>query len=165
MLQRQRIVIWIVVVALVVGLDQATKAWVLSALAAGQTIKAFGPVDLTLALNHSNAFGLAPVAGQATRWALAGLNLGAAATLGYFAWSRPADRFSVIAAGFIAGGALGNALDRLRLGAVVDFVDLSPLGFVWIFNLADAAIDVGIGFWLLSAALSARQAPDPAGGA
>lgn len=162
MLQPRRIILWIMLAAVVVLLDQAAKAWVLSALSPGQSIPAFGPVRFTLALNHSNAFGLAPVIGEATRWALVGLNLGAALALAYFVWSRPTDRFAAIAAACIAGGALGNALDRARLGVVVDFVDLSPLGFIWVFNLADVAIDVGIGFWLLSAVTAGRQAADRA---
>jgi signal peptidase II len=55
--------------------------------------------------------------------------------------------------GFLIGGALGNALDRARIGVVIDFLDLSRVGFRWVFNLADAAVDVGIGFLLLGIAI------------
>ncbi len=54
-------------------------------------------------------------------------------------------------------GAIGNALDRLLVGAVVDFLDASKIGFVWIFNVADATLDVGIGLVLWSAFLDQRQ--------
>lgn len=56
-------------------------------------------------------------------------------------------------------GAVGNALDRLFHGAVIDFLDATKLGFPWIFNLADAAIDVGVGLMLLSIALGERRTP------
>jgi signal peptidase II len=63
------------------------------------------------------------------------------------------------------GGAIGNNLiDRVRLGMVADFLDFSGLGFKWVFNVADAAINVGIAVLLLDIFLQARQpaAPPPA---
>ena len=48
------------------------------------------------------------------------------------------------AVGLILGGAVGNLIDRVRLGAVVDFVDVHPLIFPWIFNLADSGITIGV---------------------
>jgi signal peptidase II len=54
---------------------------------------------------------------------------------------------------FVSAGALGNALDRFRLGAVVDLFDASKLQFVWVFNLADVSIDLGIGLILLDTLL------------
>jgi len=54
-----------------------------------------------------------------------------------------------IGAGFIAGGALGNVIDRLRFGRVVDFLDVHLAGYHWpAFNLADAAIFIGVMLWL-----------------
>jgi signal peptidase II len=55
---------------------------------------------------------------------------------------------------FIGAGALGNALDRLRLGAVVDLFDASKLRFVWVFNVADVSIDLGVALILLAALLA-----------
>jgi signal peptidase II len=52
---------------------------------------------------------------------------------------------------FISPGALGNAIDRVRLGAVVDLFDASKLRFVWVFNFADVSIDLGVGLVLLAA--------------
>jgi signal peptidase II len=54
-------------------------------------------------------------------------------------------------------GAIGNALGRLFIGAVVDFLDATKIGFVWIFNVADATLDLGIGLLVLRAALGGRQ--------
>ena len=59
---------------------------------------------------------------------------------------------------FIMGGALGNVIDRIRFGAVADFLDVSALGFFpWVFNIADAAINVGIGLLLIDMLLTERK--------
>ena len=51
--------------------------------------------------------------------------------------------------GLLIGGAIGNAIDRVRYGAVVDYLDVTRLGFPWVFNLADSAITIGIMLFLL----------------
>ena len=107
-------------------------------------------------LNNSNAFGLAPVSGELTRWGLAVFNLAVAAVLAWVVARRSTSR--VIAAGlaFLIAGAIGNAIDRIRFGAVVDFIDASKIGFVWVFNVADASIDIGIGLLLITTVLLRR---------
>jgi signal peptidase II len=57
----------------------------------------------------------------------------------------------------VMGGAIGNVVDRIRFGAVADFIDVSQLWFPWIFNVADAAISVGIGLLLLDMLLQEKQ--------
>ena len=64
------------------------------------------------------------------------------------------SRVSAVGLAFIIAGAIGNALDRIRFGAVIDFFNASKLGFVWVFNVADSSIDVGIGLVLLAALLT-----------
>ncbi len=65
-------------------------------------------------------------------------------------WVRQTERrLFATALGLLMGGALGNAIDRVRLGSVVDFIDASPLYFRWIFNVADSAISIGICLLLL----------------
>src|SRR5205807_5495570 len=77
-------VIALLVMAGVLGLDQISKQWALAELRQmGSTIVLPGPVDLTLVLNRSNAFGLVPVSGELTRWGLAALNLAVAAILAW----------------------------------------------------------------------------------
>ena len=167
---RNRRVIALLVAAMVLGLDQLSKHWALAALRqAGSTVVVPGPVDLTLVFNRSNAFGLVPVSGELTRWGLAALNLVVAAILVGVVVRRPISRVSTVGLAFIIAGAIGNALDRIRFGAVIDFFDASKLGFVWVFNVADSSIDVGIGLLLLSALLTRpgsdqlrRIADDPA---
>jgi signal peptidase II len=112
-----------------------------------------GPVDLTLVFNRSNAFGLIPDYGEFSRWALAVLNLAIAANLLRFMLRQSTSIMNAFGFAFISAGALGNALDRLRLGAVVDLFDASKLRFVWVFNVADVSIDLGIALILLAALL------------
>jgi signal peptidase II len=60
-------------------------------------------------------------------------------------WARRADKpYTGLALGLIIGGAVGNFIDRVRTGVVVDFVDVTALYFPWVFNLADGAITIGI---------------------
>ena len=157
-------VIALSVAAVVLGLDQLLKQWALAALRqVGSTVMLPGPVDLTLVFNRSNAFGLVPVSGELTRWGLAALNLAVAAILAWVVVRRSMSRVSTVGLAFIIAGAIGNALDRIRFGAVIDFFNASKLGFVWVFNVADSSIDVGIGLLLL-AALLRRPGSDKSSG-
>jgi signal peptidase II len=136
------------------GLDQLTKHWALLSLGTvGTTIKLGGPVDLTLVFNRSNAFGLIPDYGASSRWALTALSFAIAAILLGLTLRRSTSIMNAFGFAFISAGALGNALDRLRLGAVVDLFDASKLRFVWVFNVADVSIDLGIALILLAALL------------
>jgi signal peptidase II len=145
----------LLVAAVVVGLDQVSKQWALAALRhVGSTLALPGPVDLTLVFNRSNAFGLVPVSGELTRWVLAVLGLVVAAILVRVVVRGSTSCLNAVGLALIGAGAVGNALDRIRFGAVIDFFDASKLGFVWIFNVADCSIDVGIGLLLLATFLT-----------
>ena len=138
-------------------LDQVSKHWVLARLGAeGRHLSLPGPIDLTLSINHSNAFGMTPVAGDITRWGLIAFNLGIGAALMWAVWARRFSTLTVLAFGFILAGAVGNAWDRLAIGGVIDFLDASEIGFPWIFNLADAAVDIGIGLVLIDSFTSRK---------
>ena len=139
----------LVAVFVLLTIDQLTKLWAYSALIPGSSIPLQGPVDLTLVFNRSNAFGIVPDLGEATRWMLAALNLAVASALAYLVWSREQTRAAFVACAFIIAGGIGNAIDRMLLGAVIDMFDASEVGFIWVFNVADVFIDIGIGLWLL----------------
>jgi signal peptidase II len=144
--------------AAMLSLDQLTKQWALALLGEPGGHHALpGPIDLTLVFNQSNAFGMVPVAGDFSRWALVVLNLGVAAVLTWVLWRRRSSRVTAAGMGFVIAGAVGNAVDRIRYGAVVDFVDASAAGFPWVFNVADAALDVGIVLLLLGAVSGNRE--------
>lgn len=137
---------------LLLALDQWTKHWALQhLLPPGDSVRLPGPVDLTLSLNQSNAFSLAPVAGDLTRWALTFANLAVAATLLVFIIRGRLPKTLMFGLALVMSGAVGNAVDRLQLGAVVDFLDATKIGFPWIFNVADATIDTGIALIGISA--------------
>jgi len=147
---KPRVIAWLVVI-LVLVLDQLSKQWALTALAkVGSTVVLPGPIDLTLVFNYSNAFGLVPVSGELTRWGLTALNLAIASILVAVVLRRVTARLSAVGFALIAAGAIGNALDRIRFGGVVDLFDASKIGFIWIFNVADVSIDIGIALLLLA---------------
>ena len=147
-------VIGLLVVALVLGLDQLSKEWSLTALGkVGSTVVLPGPIDLTLVLNYSTAFGLVPASGELTRWGLTILNLAVASILTAIVLRHATAHLSTVGFAFIVAGAIGNALDRIRFGAVVDLFDASKLGFIWVFNVADVSIDAGIALLLLATLL------------
>lgn len=154
-----------VLAAVALAVDQSTKWWVLTVLRpAGGHQPLPGPVDLTLNFNESNAFGLTPVIGDATRWLLMTANLAVAGVILYVLVTRPLRPLTRFGLALVMAGAVGNALDRLLIGAVVDFLDATKLGFPWIFNVADATLDAGIGLLLLGAVLSERRRPSVDGG-
>lgn len=123
--------------AVVVACDQAAKARIEASLVPGEEVAVLGPLKLTLAHNAGVAFGLAGGAG-------AGLVVVTAAALLLIGclFSRKPERPGVwVAVGLLAGGALGNLLDRIRADAVTDFIDVGA----WPpFNLADVAITCGV---------------------
>ncbi len=129
----------------VAGADQLTKALAVWLIPPGGVSLVPGYVDLVLVANPGAAFGL--LAGlNGARWVLAAA-AAVAVVLGL--WLAATHKAGVGGAlGLIVGGAAGNLIDRLRLGHVVDFVDLHWGELHWpAFNLADAAITVGA-VWL-----------------
>lgn len=130
--------------------DQAVKFWILSILhlQEGESLPFLGPIRLTGVWNHGVSFGFLQAQVDLVRWLLAAFSLAVAAMLA--GWVRTSERpLFATAVGLVMGGALGNAIDRVRFGAVADFIDASQLYFRWIFNVADSAISIGICLLLL----------------
>ena len=123
--------------ALVLVADQAAKAAIEAHLVVGEQIDVLGPLGLTLAHNRGVAFGLAGGAGVP----LILVTLIALGVVGYIFARDPARPGMWVAAGLLAGGAIGNLADRVRAGEVTDYVDVLS----WPpFNLADMAITAGV---------------------
>jgi signal peptidase II len=143
----------------IAALDQLTKYWIVHQVKLPQLgkIEISGIFDLTYVQNYGASFGML----SGMRWFLAALSIGI--SLGLLYWLGQLRR-PVAATGvaFVVGGALGNLYDRLAYGYVVDFFDFSGLMFPWVFNVADASINVGIAFILLDAWLT-REKKDVAG--
>lgn len=136
-------------VAVIVA-DQALKAWLLGPfqLAAKGTAPLLGPIQLTLVQNPGVSFGLFRADQDIVRWLLAAFSALVAVVLGV--WAMRVNRPLLAAAlGLIMGGAVGNLIDRVRWGTVVDFIDVHELMFPWVFNVADSAITIGVVLLLL----------------
>lgn len=134
-------------------LDQATKAWVLHALPGRPAITIVpGFFDVVLSRNTGGVFGLLSGPPGALRRALfTAATAAALVALAVFLrrWARE-SRLALVALSLVAGGAVGNLVDRLRFGHVVDFLDLHAGGWHWpAFNIADSAITIGAALLIL----------------
>ena len=148
------------IAVLIVVLDQLSKHWILVVLALPERVTQplFGPLQLTRIWNGGVSFGLFQAGHDLVRWGFVVFSIVVAALLGF--WARGQSRLLPAAGlGLVMGGAIGNAIDRARFGAVVDFVDVTAIGFFpWIFNVADSAITVGVILLLLDSLRRERPA-------
>ncbi len=130
----------------VMAADQFTKWAVLRLLdwQVGQPLYLTPFMDFVLTLNRGISYGLFPQDSDAGRWFLIGLKLVIAAV--FLVWMAKTDnRLVALGLGLLVGGALGNAIDRVLYGAVIDFVSLHAGGWYWyVFNLADTAVVAGV---------------------
>jgi signal peptidase II len=146
--------------AAVVVADQVTKALLTSALQPGASVPVIDDlVRLVFSQNRGGLFGL--LQGQAIVFAAVSIVV-VGLIVAYHARAAVGDPWLSVALGLLLGGALGNLIDRIRLGYVVDFVDAGLGNIRWYtFNVADASISCAIILLLL---LSIRQAPRSAPG-
>lgn len=139
--------------------DQLTKLWILrivdlDAGGAGAQVQVLDPwFNLTMVWNRGVSFGMFQADSLWQRLILIGVSL---AISGFLAsWLlQSARRMQATAFGLIIGGAIGNVIDRAFHGAVVDFLDFSGLYFPYVFNVADAAISIGVAVLLLDLVLN-----------
>jgi signal peptidase II len=149
------------VAALVVVADQATKAVVQRAMTLHESIPVVPSVNLTYTRNPGAAFSLLATADATFRaWFFVVVSAVALVLIGYFLRRvERGDWWSLTGLSLILGGAIGNLVDRVRYGEVVDFIDLYVGRYHWpVFNVADSGITVGMVI-LLGHALFHRQ-PD-----
>ena len=147
----------------VVIIDQASKLWVTTGLLLPDrlTIPVVPPLfSLTMVWNRGVSFGFLRDQADVARWGLVGFSAVVAAALAVWAW-RVERRLAAVAIGLVMGGAVGNLIDRARLGAVIDFLDFSGLHFPWVFNGADSAISVGVALLLLDSVLQPKPDATP----
>lgn len=142
----KRRLLWLSVPAIALAMDWASKQWILAHLKPGEhQVVIPGFFNLTLGFNSGAIFGVLSTAPDGVRnlvFLVAGL-----AALGYFGYEFLKDGTPTLqrcALGLILGGALGNGLDRIVHGAVVDFLDFIFFGWrYWTFNIADSCIVCG----------------------
>jgi signal peptidase II len=148
----------------VLALDQASKFAVVRYFDAdGGAPFALAPfLDFTLRWNRGISFSLFAARSADGRWLLLALTLIVTAALGAWLWRARAPLIGV-GLGAIIGGALGNGYDRLAYGAVADFLDLHAFGWhFFVFNLADAAINLGVALLIFDGLFAPSRAGAPA---
>lgn len=144
--------IWFVLMALIVFADQLTKYF---------TVLYLKPVDtypiiqdflhLTYVENRGAAFGML----ADNRWVFMSISTVAILLLGvYLVWKKPESKLECLSLAFIIGGGIGNMIDRVALGYVVDMIDFRVIRFA-VFNVADSFVCVGAGLLMLSLLISA----------
>lgn len=135
---------WLSLSALVILLDQLSKAWISSHFIYGESMSITSFFNLVLAHNQGAAFSFLNDAGGWQRWMFSIIAVVASAWIIWLLRRHSEQKLFCFALGMILGGALGNLIDRIAYGYVVDFLD-----FYWdayhfpAFNLADSAITCG----------------------
>jgi signal peptidase II len=152
--------IWLQVAALLIILDQLSKAWIVRHFAYGESLALLPVLNVNLRYNTGAAFSFLADATGWQRWFFAGLAI--VVGLGILVWLRQLNARTqwLLALGlsFILAGAVGNLIDRLRLGHVIDFIEAhwKDASFP-AFNLADSAITVGAALIILDAWFEGRR--------
>jgi signal peptidase II len=155
--ERPRWLPFVLIVAVVVTLDQVAKAWITSNLAPGASMAFAGDwIRLVHGQNTGGLFGIL----RDSAAGLAGVSVAVAVGIVWYQSRAGASWYVTLALGLLLGGAIGNFVDRLRLGYVVDFVD-AGLGNVrwWTFNVADASISASLVLLLLAGLWPALASP------
>lgn len=149
---------WLAVSALVIVSDQLSKLWITSHFAFGERLAILSVFDLILVYNTGAAFSFLHDAGGMQRWLFSFVAVAASVWMGWLLRRHAAETLFALAISLILGGALGNLIDRLAYGHVVDF-----LLFHWnehyfpAFNIADSAITAGAALLILDSLRTARR--------
>jgi signal peptidase II len=154
------LLLWLGLALLVIVLDQFSKTLILGWFQYGEGRAITSFFNLVRAHNTGAAFSFLHDAGGWQRWFFTALGVAASAFIVWMLRKHPAQRLFCFAISMILGGALGNVIDRLRFGAVYDFLDFHVAGWHWpAFNLADSAITVGVILLLLDGLFEPRESP------
>jgi len=141
-------------------IDQTTKAWATRVLRfEGDRSIISGFLNFAYAKNPGVAFSMLDDNGDAGRWGLSVVAIVAATLVLYFFWRTPRSDDRILGSlALLLAGIVGNVTDRLRLGFVVDFVDVQFGSWHYpTFNVADAAICIGAGWLVIDLFLSKKQ--------
>ena len=156
----------LVVAILVIVFDQATKWWIMAMVMQPPRIIPVTPFfNLVMGWNRGISFGLFDGDSAINVWILPLVALAIVAAL--VVWLRRVQGVWLASAiGLVIGGALGNVVDRLRFGAVADFLDFHVAGYHWpAFNVADSGITVGVTMLVLDSLFLGGEKPKNKGGA
>ena len=151
---------WLVISAVVVVLDLATKAWVSAAFQYGESRAILPFFNLVLVHNAGAAFSFLAGAGGWQRWFFTVVTVVISVVIVVMLRRDHENRLLASALALVLGGAIGNLHDRVRFGYVVDFVQLHAGGYSFpAFNVADSAITVGVALLIWDSLRSNRHAP------
>jgi signal peptidase II len=135
---------WFFLVLSLLVVDQLTKIATIDLLSLGSGIEITPFFNFVHVRNPGAAFSFLADASGWQRWFFSGLALVVSAWLGFMIWQSPDDKLFCVAASLMMSGALGNLIDRVVHGEVIDFLDLHWAGWHWpAFNVADSAITLG----------------------
>ena len=144
------------VILLIVAIDQVFKIWISQSFSLYST-KVLIPNFLEFAYLHNDGAAMGMLAGS--RWYLIGFtSLLLLGCLGYLFFGKQKPLFLQLALAFIVGGGIGNLIDRIYLGYVVDFVRFPISWFSYSFNIADCAVCVGCAILILDLLLDVKRA-------
>jgi signal peptidase II len=159
----------LIVAGLILIADQLSKYWVLTSLFGlpdpittaswAPPIRITGFLDFAMVWNYGISFGLLAGDSPVARWGLSAVAV--AVVAGLLGWLRRNDRGLVaLGVGLIIGGAIGNVIDRLRFGAVADFLHFYAGQYsFWVFNVADSAISIGVALLIIDSLFGRRAHP------
>ncbi len=145
---------WILIILGSIGLDQLTKWLAVTHLKGADSFPLWQDVlHFTYVENTGAAFG----SFKDHRWVFMTISsIAIVVLIAYFFWAKPHDRLTTVALACITGGGIGNMIDRILLGYVVDFIDFTLIDFA-VFNIADSFVCVGVGLMFLALILAARE--------
>ncbi len=151
---------WYALAALVIVLDQLSKWLALASIMPGEVIY-FAPFwNWVLTFNPGAAFSLLADQPGWQRWFFTLLALAVAAWIALELSKHPEQKLLSLALTLVMGGALGNVIDRVRFGAVVDFVQWHAAGYYWpAFNVADSAICLGAALLIFASFTHKKDSP------
>lgn len=155
---------YLVITGGVFMIDQMTKAWAVRRLRFGDDISVIsGFLNFAYAQNTGVAFSMFDDHGDAGRWGLSAVALLAGVLVLYFFWRTPRSDDRILGAlALLLAGIAGNVTDRLRLGFVVDFIDVQFGSWHYpTFNVADMAIVIGAGLLILDMFMSKKKPTEP----
>lgn len=156
---RQTLVAWLSLAFVIVLVDQAAKIAVERAFAMGDSMPIASFFNLVLAYNKGAAFSFLANAGGWQKHVLTAVGIGASLFIVYLLSRHGTQRLFSSALTLILGGAIGNVIDRVLYGHVIDFLDFHYAGWHWpAFNVADSAIVCGAGLLILDELLRVRKA-------
>ena len=150
---------WLWLSALVVVADQASKQFIAASMSLYDSIPVVPFLRLTYVHNTGAAFSFLSDAGGWQRWLFAGLAIVIGAIIAvWLGRLEQRQKLLAVSLALILGGAVGNLINRLVYGYVIDFIDVYYQAWHWpVFNVADAAISIGVALMLLDSLLDGRR--------